>query len=111
MNSEVCTPTLFESHSTPICLSLNFFRILLHTFLGFVLAIGTFFAMFDTSSRVTSPKSFWVGKPSPNTFDKGAHILLGICPTQICMIRNLFRTQLYISLGFVLAICDIFGHF
>ena len=71
----------------------------------------TFLAIFDTSSRVTSPKLFWVGKPSPNEFDEGAHTLFGICPTRICMISNLFRTQLYISLGFVLAIFDIFGHF
>ena len=145
-----------------MCLSLNFFRILLHTFLGFVLVIFdifgpfshfftchfpqiilgwetqpkkirqrgtnpisnmphsnmhdfefisnsmvhifgicfghflTFLAIFSISSRVTPPKLFWVGKPSPNKFDELAYTLFRICPTQICMISNLFRTPLYI---------------
>ena len=71
----------------------------------------TFLAIFETSSRVTSPKLFWVGKPSPKKFDTGAYTLFGICATRICMISNLFRTQLNISLGFVLAIFYVFGHF
>ena len=71
----------------------------------------TFLAIFDTSPRVTFPKLYWVWKLSPKKFDKGAHTLFRICPTRICIISNFFRTQLYISLGFVLAIVDIFGHF
>ena len=48
----------------------------------------TLLAIFDTSSRVTSPKLFWVGKPVTNTFDEGAHTLIRIFPTRICMISS-----------------------
>ena len=57
------------------------------------------------------PNFFRLGNYAQEKFDKGAHTLFQICPTRICMISNLFLTQLYISLGIVLAIYDIFGYF
>ena len=64
-NYEVCTPTLFESHSTQMVLNLDFFRILLPPFWALFPPIWTFLAIFDTSSRVTSRKFFfgWETKP------------------------------------------------
>ena len=67
-NDEVCTPSLFECHSTQICLTLNFFRILLHTFFGFASAILEIFGHFSHLFTCHFPQiiSGWGTKPKKN---------------------------------------------